>query len=100
MSSLKNIAFCHDIPIDVVKKRCAELGVTINEFIFGIISQTMKHCLEFHNDTTTRQIRCAIPFSLRPPPTHATDFELRNDFAILPVKMRLVSDLKTEIKQI
>lgn len=98
LNALKNIAFCHDIPLDVVKARCVELGVTINEFIFGIISQTMKRCMEFHNDTTTRSIRVAVPFSLRPPPTHATDFQLRNDFAILPVEMRLIDDLKTEIK--
>ena len=74
--------------------------MTINEFVFGIISQSMKKCLEFHNDTTTRSIRMAVPFSLRQAPRFATDFELRNDFAILPVDMRLVDDLNSEIKQI
>jgi hypothetical protein len=37
-SSHKRIAFCHDIPLETVKARCKELGVTINEFVFGIIS--------------------------------------------------------------
>jgi len=38
LTSHKRIAFCHDIPTETVKARCKELGVTINEFIFGIIS--------------------------------------------------------------
>jgi hypothetical protein len=56
--------------------------------------------MEFHGDTKTQSIRVAVPFSLRPAPKHETDFTLKNDFAILPVDMRLVKDLKVEIKQI
>jgi hypothetical protein len=56
--------------------------------------------MEFHNDMDTNLIRIAVPFSLRPPPKHEMDFDYQNDFAILPVNMRLVSNLRTEIKQI
>lgn len=97
LSAVKNIAFCHDIPLEAVKTRCKQLGVTINDFIFGIISQSMKQCMEFHNDTATNWIRCGVPFSTRGAPKHELDFTLKNDFAILPVDMRLVSDLKSEI---
>ena len=51
------MAISKDIPLDVVKVRCRELGMTVNEFLFGIISQTMKRCMEFHGDDTTSQIR-------------------------------------------
>jgi hypothetical protein len=100
MSGLKNFSIAQDIPLDVVKAKCRDLGVTINESLFGIISQTMKQCMEFHNDMNTNLIRVAVPISIRPAPKHEMDFDYRNDFAILPVNMRLVSDLRTEIKQI
>ena len=74
--------------------------MTINEFIFGVISQTMKHCMEFHGDHDTSAIRVAVPFSLRPAPKHELDFTLNNDFAILPVRIRLVADLSTDYKLI
>lgn len=38
LSSLKKMAIGRDIPIEAVKARCRELGVTINEFVFAIIS--------------------------------------------------------------
>lgn len=100
MSGLKSFAISQDIPLDCIKAKCKELGVTINEFIFGIISRTMKQCLEFHNDRETKSIRIAIPLSLRQAPKHELDFQPCNDFAILPVSMRLVEDLNTEITQI
>jgi hypothetical protein len=85
MSGLKSFAIAKDIPLDYVKAKCGDLGVTLNEFIFGIISQTMKQCLEFHDDRETKAIRVAMPFSLRPTPKHVLDFQPSNDFAILPV---------------
>lgn len=85
MSGLKSFALAKDIPLDYVKAKCGDLGVTLNEFIFGIISQTMKQCLEFHDDRETKSIRLAMPFSLRPTPKHELDFRPCNDFAILPV---------------
>jgi hypothetical protein len=98
MSARKNISICQDIPLDIIKARCTELKVTINEFIYGIISLTMKQfCVEM-GDTKTESIRLALPFSLRDAPTHARDFAFKNDFAIYPIDMRLVSDLNTGLK--
>lgn len=58
-----------------------------------------QHCVK-NGDTKTESIRLAMPFSLRHPPTHPTDFPLLNDFAVWPIEMRLISDLTTGIKQI
>lgn len=56
-------------------------------------------CLK-NGDSNTEFVRLALPFSLRNSPSNERDFQLQNDFAIFPVDMRLVSDLKTGIKQI
>jgi hypothetical protein len=100
MTAYKAMALSKDVPIEMVKLKCKTLGATINEFVFGIISQTMKQYLVSQGDTTTRWIRIALPFSLRPPPAYPMGFEFKNDFAVLPVDMRLVDDLKTGIKVI
>ena len=100
MSGLKNISIGKTIPIEAVKARCKQLDVTINEFVFAIISLTMKQFCVENGDTKTESIRIALPFSLRESCRHPTDFAFCNDFAIFPVDMRLVTDIKTGIKQI
>jgi len=70
--------------------------MTLNEFLFGVISQTMKRCMEYHGDEITREIGAQVPISLRRAPQHPMDFEFHNDisFAIFP--LRLVDDFKSE----
>jgi hypothetical protein len=92
LTALKQISFSKDIPLDVMKKRGQQLGLTLNEVFFSLLSQTMKQLLIRQNDSTTQRICAAIPFSLRPQPTSILDFKLNNSFAILPVEMRLIED--------
>lgn len=69
--------------------------------IFGLISQTMKQCMaKQKNDTKSKWIVCAVPFSLRNAPRHHLDFRFENDFAILPVNMRLIDNCEKELKLI
>jgi len=74
LTALKGYSICHDIPIDAIKERCKELKVTINEFVFGIISYCMKEHLVRNGDKDTTHLRVAVPFSLRGAPTHELDF--------------------------
>jgi hypothetical protein len=61
----------------------------------------MKECMvKQKNDTKSEWISCAVPFSLRNAPTHHLDFQFENDFAILPVKMRLINNCEKELKLI
>ena len=60
----------------------------------------MKQYLVTENDTTTKSLQCAVPFSLRDTPKHIRDFDYENDFAIMPVNMRLISNAKTELQVI
>lgn len=94
------MAISQDIPLDAVKARCKELRMTVNEFLFGIISQTMRRCMENHGDFDTRQITVQIPISLRRPAKHPMDFELHNDISFARFKFRLVSDFKTEVETV
>lgn len=55
-SAEKHLAISKDISLEAVKLRCKELGLTLNEFLFGIISQTMKRCMEHHGDQTTNRV--------------------------------------------
>ena len=74
--------------------------MTINEFVFGIISYTMREHIVSEGDKETTHIRVACPFSLRQTPRHELDFNFKNDFAILPIDMRLIDNLDTGMRQI
>jgi len=52
------------------------------------------------DDTTTKSVNMACPFSLRPPPKHLGDFTFDNDFAIVNLNLRLVDSLTEGIKLI
>ena len=34
----KVMAISKDIPFDLLKQKCKDLGMTVNEFLFGIVS--------------------------------------------------------------
>ena len=68
----KNYAICHDLSLDLVKKRSKQLGCTINDIIMTAASRTIKQHFESLGDST-KSIRLAFPFSLRPPPSTVDD---------------------------
>ena len=99
-TAVKHMAFCRDISIKALKERCKEDRLTINEAVWSFVSVAMKRCLEFHNDTTTEWITAGLPISLRAAPKHETDFKVANELVVFPTDMRLISDLKSGVKQI
>ena len=68
----KNYAICHDLSLDIVKKRSKELDCTINDIIMTAASRTIKQHFESLGDST-KSIRLAFPFSLRSPPSTVDD---------------------------
>ena len=86
--------------LEIVKKRGKELDCTINDIIMTATSRTIKQHFESLGDTTTRSIYLALPVSLRPPPSTVDDIQLLNQFAILPMKLRLIDDCMEGLKLI
>ena len=64
------------------------------------VSKSLKELLsEDLGDSKTERLTLTCPFSLRPAPRFVEDFIYNNDFSILPLNLRLVSNLN-QMKQI
>ena len=106
LNSLKNIQLIPDININDVKRCAAELTgpgikVTINDVLMTVLSKTIYDYLRLKTeDKETNFVNMACPFSLRPPPTALGDYTFDNNFAIVNLKLRLVSSLSNGLKQI
>ena len=100
----KNVAFVPDIETDLLKRRAKELSTdgnkfTLNDILITAISKTIHDFLQTNTeDRTTKQTIMACPFSLRRPPEALNDFEFDNNFAIVPLQLRLIDNMKTGIK--
>lgn len=106
MSTHKSVMFVPDIETDLIKARAKVLSsegsrLTFNDILIAAISKTINDYLQKNtDDRTTKQTILACPFSLRRPPTALGDFEFNNDFAIVPLKLRLIDNVKDGIKLI
>ena len=106
LNALKNIQLIPDININDVKRCAAELTVpgfkvTINDILMTVLSKTIHDYLRMKTeDKETNFVNMACPFSLRPPPTALGDYTFDNNFAIVNLKLRLVSSLSEGLKQI
>ena len=95
------MALVHDLKFDTLKKRSKELGCSINDIIMTCVSRMFKQYLvEKCNDTSTKQLRLAFPLSLRPPPETIEDIKLINQFAIIPLDLKLVDDVDNGLRLI
>ena len=54
-----------------------------------VLSVSIREYLVKFQDSKTKQIAMGVPFSIRPPPKSAMDFEFNNQFAILPLELDL-----------
>ena len=113
LSAVKNVHFIPDIPTELVKKRAKELSsssssssssdarITFNDVLMTAISKSLHDYLrEKTEDRRTQQAILACPFSLRRAPEQLLDFEYNNDFAIIPLKLRLVDSLAGGVRLI
>ena len=106
MQAHKLVQFVPDISTDLIKKRAKELStpearITFNDVLMTALSKALRDYLrDVKNDKETKQIMMTCPFSLRRTPAELNDFEFNNDFAIVPLNLRLVDDISTGVKQI
>ena len=106
LTAHKILRFIPDVPTDLIKKRVKELStpesrITFNDILMTAVSKSIHDYLqEKTDDRNTKQAIMACPFSLRPAPKKLLDFEYNNDFAILPLKLRLVDNLTNGLRQI
>jgi len=99
---LKRACFSESIPLEMIKAKGKELGVTLNDVVMTVLSNSLKeYYVEHANDNKTDQVHLAVPYSLRPPPVKsASDFNFDNQFAILPLKFKLTSEFASGLKVI
>jgi len=101
LTAHKQVALVHDININILKKKSKELGCSLNDVILTCVSRMFKKYLdEKTDDKTTKQIRLAFPLSIRAPPKSIDDFQLMNQFAIVPMDVKLVDDMPNGLKTI
>ena len=99
MTPVKNACISPDISIELLKIKAKELGATLNDVLLTVLSLSLKqYLLEYTDDKKTSELWLSCPFSLRPPPRSELDFGFDNEFAVLPIKLRLVNDYKSGIK--
>ena len=68
------------------------MGGTLNDLLMTVLSLSLKQYLvKYTKDTATDMISLAVPFSLRRKPKHQMDFNFDNQFAVLPIRLRLVT---------
>jgi len=105
MDVVKNVQLVPDIPTELVKKRARELQrdgqhVTFNDLLMTALSKTVYEYLRKETpDKTTDFVNLACPFSVRRKPQAIGDFEFNNDFSIVPLRFRLVSNFKEGLVQ-
>jgi hypothetical protein len=96
-----NACLSRDISLELLKAKGKEMGGTLNDVLMTVISCSLQqHLARYKNDNTTKSIWLSVPFSLRPPPKSEMDFEFNNQFAVMPLEVRLVSDYKEGFKRI
>ena len=106
MTPVKNVVFSKDIGVPDIKSAIVKHTVnnkkpTFNDILMTAFSKTLKdYCLTTEKYKQVDEIELVCPFSLRPPPIGILDFEYNNDFAIVPVNLKLHSDLKDGLKKI
>ena len=77
------------------------MRITFNDILMTAISKSIHDYLRNKtDDKTTASTVMACPFSLRKPPQSVGDFDFGNDFAIVPLKLRLVDTVSGGIKLI
>ena len=74
--------------------------ITLNDVLMTATSKTFKSICDKKGYPDVNDITLFCPFSLRRPPTHVLDFNYDNDFAIIPLQMRLVQNLREGIQKI
>ena len=83
----------------MLKKKGKELNCSINDIISTCTSRMFKQYLvEKANDTKTNNIRVTMPLSLRPPPKKINEVNLCNQFAIVPMDLKLVDDVDNGLR--
>jgi hypothetical protein len=101
LSQVKNAAISPDIPIDLLQAKGKQLGGTLNDVLMTVLSLSLKQYLNnYTNDRKTDQITLAFPFCMRPHLRNVMDFDFDNQFALLPLRLRLVENYEEGFKLI
>lgn len=69
LSKNKNAAISRDVPQELLQKKARQMGGSLNDLVMTVLSLSLKQYLErYTDDTHSRTIQLAVPFSLRPKP--------------------------------
>ena len=80
--------FSKDIDIDLLKSKAKDNKATLNDLLMAVIGLSLKqYAKKAFNDNKLSQLTCTMPFSLRTPPKHPSDFKFHNNFSMIPIDM-------------
>ena len=99
-TNLKNGCIGPDIPLSKLKDAAHERKVSINDVLMAIISSALKEYLVKIGDTNSERLNLLVPFSLRKQIIRGDDFTFNNEFAILPVPLRLIENFDEGLKDV
>jgi len=103
MTGKKNGAFTNSLDIYAMKTYCKANGCTINDYTTSLISNTLYEYMENHPeiDGTNFEIpdfvSLGMPFSLRQPEARIEDFKIVNDFAAVPLNIKIRKTLNESL---
>mmetsp|Transcript_10331 Transcript_10331/g.10327 ORF Transcript_10331/g.10327 Transcript_10331/m.10327 type:complete len:206 (+) Transcript_10331:423-1040(+) len=100
LKGVKKAAFTYDIPMKVVKAKCKDMKITINDFVMAILSVSIKEYLVKNGDNSAQKINMAVPFGLRDPDLGKKNFELVNDFVPITVELDLCSTFGESLEMV
>merc|ERR1711871_716132 len=87
---------CHNSKVVSVKKTkelSKKMGVTLNDFILGVISKILKDYFVAQGDSSN-EITVTMPFSFKAIPESKDDYTYGNQFVSLTIFLKLVGNLE------
>lgn len=100
LTGLKKGKISKDYSVEELKVVGRRYGVTINDIIMAVTSQSIKQYLTKKGDTETELFKLSMQFSLREAPESIKEFELKNNFAMMTIPLQLHSDFETGLTKI
>ncbi len=85
----KVACFGKDISFKRVSEKTKEMKITINDFLLGITSVSIKEYMVSKGDDKTSEIVIGLPFTLRDPILRKHGFTFQNDFVSIPLALSL-----------
>lgn len=90
--------FSKDYSVSLLKDKCRQKKVSINDLMMAAISVTLKQYFLSKGDEKTSEILVMFPYNIRSRPKHPKDFKFCNEVSSFPFKFKLLTDMDTGLQ--